>query len=249
MADAVDFHLELEVDDNSLRDTEGGGSGDEGVGSLVRHAVTELESALQESRRLLSEREHELTVMRKELDKYRQQVAKEILKKTEISAALDQSRTHALRLESLIERWQQELRESKAKEEKAKHLVAEAATENERLRKSLREHQERNEKLTAENSRLADEVEEQNRKISAIRRGHQTPSSPTDLRPGRQTRSPDPDVNMKFLRKAIYHYLTGHHANEQVKVIVAILDFNPQQRKAIYDRLQQRGSWFSSGKS
>ena len=239
----------VDVDDITLRDSEGGGSVDEGVGSLVRHAVSELECALNESRRLLSERGQELNIMRKELDKYKQQAAKEILKKTEISAALDQSRTHTLRLQSLIERWQQELRESKAREEQTKRLIAETETDNERLRLSLREQQEENEKLAVENSRLSSEVEEQRKTISSLDRGHQTSSSPTGPRPGRQTRSPDPDVNMTFLRKAIYHYLTGHHADEQIKVIVAILDFDTEQRKNIYDKLQQRGSWFRSGKS
>ena len=251
MATTVDVGVEREVDENSLQeslqDTEFGGSGDEEVGSLVRHAVSELESALQESRRLLSERERELTVVRKELDKYRQQVAKEILRKTEISAALDQSRTHALRLESLVERWQQELRESKSHEEKAKQLATEVTTDNERMRASLKETEARNKELTVENSRLSQELENQKKKLSAFRHGQQAQSAKTESRSS--TRSPDPDVNLKFLRKAVYHYLTGYHADEQIKVIVAILDFNPQQRKSIYDRQQQRGGWFSTGKS
>jgi chromosome segregation ATPase len=238
----------VDVDNITLRDSEDGGSGDEGVGSLVRHAVSELECALNESRKLLSEREQELSIMRRELDKYKQQAAKEILKKTEISAALDQSRTHALRLESFVERWQQELRESKAREEQAKHLVAEKDTDNERLRLALREQQDENEKLAVENSRLSSQIEEQRKTISSLE-CEQALSNPTRPRPGRQTRSPDPDINMKFLRKAIYHYLTGHHADEQVKLIVAILDFDTEQRKNIYDKLQQRGSWFHSGKA
>ena len=122
----VDSEGELEEEEDIL-----GASieGDE-VGKLLRTTVTELEAALQvpavqycswyshmneplcsvqDSRKLLAERDEELGKLRSELDRYKQMAAKEIANKTKLAQALDESHGHAKELEELLQSWQLEV--------------------------------------------------------------------------------------------------------------------------------------------
>ena len=63
----------------------------------------------QESRRLLAERDGELLKLRSELDRYKQQAAREIANKTKLAQALDESHSHARELEELLQQWQMEV--------------------------------------------------------------------------------------------------------------------------------------------
>lgn len=81
----------------------------EGVGQLLRATVGELEGALQDTRQLLAARDKELSQLKNELDRYRQQAAREIANKTRLAQALDQSQSHTSQLEGLLQKWQFEV--------------------------------------------------------------------------------------------------------------------------------------------
>ena len=222
---------------------------DDNVGSLVRAAVSELESALQDSRQLLAERESELASTRKQLESCRHQMAQEILKKTEISMSLENSRSHALKLEELVEKWQDELQAARAQEEKAKTLLAQEVTRNDTTTELVRQLRAQNDELTADNRRLNEALR------LALQRQRERGSSSESVRssgpavrlpssPAGRTTSPDPDVNMMFLKDAVFSYMTDRHPEDQVRAIVAILDFTAKQRKQIYYCLQQKGLKF-----
>ena len=88
---------------------EGTGSeeeGEGGVGQLLRATVDELEGALKESRQLLAARDQELQHSKQELERYKQQAAREIANKTRLAQALDQSQSHVAQLEELLQDWQ-----------------------------------------------------------------------------------------------------------------------------------------------
>ena len=80
------------------------------VGQLLRATVEELESALKDTHRLLASRDEELAQLKQELDRYKQQAAKEIANKTRLAQALDQSQSHASQLEDLLQSWQLQVR-------------------------------------------------------------------------------------------------------------------------------------------
>ncbi len=84
--------------------------GEDGVGRLLRATVEELETALKDSRQLLSSRDKELVDLKRNLDRYKQQAAKEIANKTRLAQALDQSQRHASQLEELMENWRLQVR-------------------------------------------------------------------------------------------------------------------------------------------
>ena len=80
--------------------------GEEGVSRLLRATVEELESALNDTRQVLSARDEELGELRGQLERYKQQAAREIANKTRLAQALDQSQNHVVQLEELLQSWQ-----------------------------------------------------------------------------------------------------------------------------------------------
>ena len=48
------------------------------------------------------------------------------------------------------------------------------------------------------------------------------------------------EMQLHFLKQAVYHLLTDFHAEDQLRAIVSILDFGPQERKAVYAKLQEK---------
>ena len=79
---------------------------EEGVGKLLRTTVDELENALKETRQLLSSRDQELVQLKQELERYKQQAAREIANKTRLAQALDRSQSHVQQLEEILQTWQ-----------------------------------------------------------------------------------------------------------------------------------------------
>ncbi len=76
---------------------------------MLRATVSDLEGALQETRQLLSARDQELSTLKRELDRYRQQAAREMANKTRLAQALDQSQNHTSQLEVLLQDWQRKV--------------------------------------------------------------------------------------------------------------------------------------------
>lgn len=48
------------------------------------------------------------------------------------------------------------------------------------------------------------------------------------------------EMQLHFLKQAVYHLLTDFHADDQLRAIVSILDFGAQERKSVYAKLQER---------
>ena len=65
---------------------------------------------MQESRRLLSERDRELAELKTEVETYKMQAAREIANKTKIAKSLDESLSHVREMEELTEQWQLEVK-------------------------------------------------------------------------------------------------------------------------------------------
>lgn len=47
-------------------------------------------------------------------------------------------------------------------------------------------------------------------------------------------------MQLHFLKQAIYHLLTDFHAEDQLRAIMSILDFMPQERKAVYAKVEEK---------
>lgn len=65
---------------------------------------------VQESRRLLAERDKELAQLKTEVETYKMQAAREIANKTKIAKSLDESLSHMREIEELTQQWQLEVK-------------------------------------------------------------------------------------------------------------------------------------------
>ena len=65
---------------------------------------------VQESRRLLAERDKELSQLKTEVETYKMQAAREIANKTKIAKSLDESLSHVREMEELTQQWKLEVR-------------------------------------------------------------------------------------------------------------------------------------------
>ena len=46
------------------------------------------------------------------------------------------------------------------------------------------------------------------------------------------------EMQVRFLKQAVFQLLTGFHAEEHLRAILSILNFTPQERKEVYARYQ-----------
>ena len=47
-------------------------------------------------------------------------------------------------------------------------------------------------------------------------------------------------MQFDFLKQAVYHLLTEFHAEDQLRAITSLLEFSPQERKAVYSKFAER---------
>ena len=47
-------------------------------------------------------------------------------------------------------------------------------------------------------------------------------------------------MRFHFLKQAVYHLLTDFHAEDQLRAISSILEFSPQEKKAVYSKFAER---------
>lgn len=209
---------------------------EEDVNALLRSTVSQLEDALQESQELLAKRDQELRMLREEAEKYKQQVTKEIVSKTKIAQALDESERQARERDILLQQWQLDLRECTQQKERAQKMLLDERQKSSKLAESLSQIREQ----LNENQKEAEQLKSQ--LVQLRTKSSPSSSSFSHIVKGKQGMD---DVGMEvshvaFLRQSIYHYLTGYHAEEQVRAIISMLDFTPEERKQVYAKQQER---------
>lgn len=242
---------EGEEEEESLQvESEGEG---EGVDQLLRNTVDELEAALKDTRQLLATRDGELSQLKLELDRYKQQAAREIANKTRLAQALDQSQSHVAQLEEILQNWQLQVTYIQMQEVDIYSLLLsqlqEFKTQSERLQSALqaeRVHKQELESRLVAAQQHEKEVEElrndlERCKLQLHGKGARKPWQ-------QQPSSPDSaaidGTQQLFLKQAVYYLLTDFHAEEQLRAIISILDFNAQERKAVYSKMQEKGGLY-----
>jgi len=183
----------------------------------------------KESRKLLADRDEELVRLRSELDHYKQQAAREIANKTKLAQALDRNHSHASELEELLQKWQLEVRDTKLQGERMGACLQREQSKVVELEKKLHET---SEEKGREIEQLKSQLVESRQKIIQRKSSVASDSNPG---PGAIDQ-----VQLHFLKQAIYHLLTDFHAEDQLRAILSILDFGPQERKLVYAKVQEK---------
>ena len=205
------------------------------VTSLLRGTVNQLEDALRESRELLLQKDEELERIHEEVEKCRDQVTKEIVKKTKLAQSLDETEQQARELEGILQEWQLELRESVLQRERAEKTLKDEKGKHARTREEL----DRTKQVLANKEKEGEQLKAQLATLRASARA----SLPAVRKVKSEADSDGMDSSrLNFLKQAVYHYLVDYHAEEQVRAIVSMLDFNPEERKRVYSKQQERKS-------
>ena len=126
------------------------------------------------------------------------------------------------------------------------YQVREQKLQVERMRATLdREHsasEELQQKLThalelkdKEVSEMKSQLIELRHTTTSFTRSRSQPSSSSstasDSNPGPEAID---SIQLHFLKQAVYHLLTDFHAEDQLRAVVSLLNFSPQERKAVY---------------
>ena len=207
------------------------------MNALLRSTVSQLEDALHESQDLLAKRDQELRMLREEVEKYKQQLAKEIVSKTKIAQALDESERQARERDILMQQCQLDLRESTQQKEHAEKMLLDERKKSTKTAESLLQIREQLNNNQKEAEQLKSQLAQLRTKPSSS-----SSSSTSPVINGNQGNSGAgmDGSHVVFLRQSIYHYLTGYHADEQVRAIISMLDFTPEERKQVYAKQQER---------
>ena len=202
------------------------------MNALLRSTVSQLEDALHESQDLLAKRDQELRMLREEVEKYKQQLAKEIVSKTKIAQALDESERQARERDILMQQCQLDLRESTQQKEHAEKMLLDERKKSSKTAESLLQIREQ----LNNNQKEAEQLKSQ---LAQLRTKPSSSSSSSPVINGNSGAGMD-SSHVVFLRQSIYHYLTGYHADEQVRAIISMLDFTPEERKQVYAKQLER---------
>lgn len=122
-----------------------------------------------------------------------------------------------------------QVRETKLQTEKLKAYLQREQSHTVALEKKLQETQEQKDKDTEQ---LKSQLIEARQKIS-----RKQSSTASESNPGP---SAIDEMQLHFLKQAVYHLLTDFHAEDQLRAIVSILNFSPQERKAVYVKVQEK---------
>lgn len=219
--------------------------------SLLRATICELERALKDTRRLLFERDNESSALRQELEKARKDFHREqqARKKLEVEneSKAEKSRkeeNEKSQLREEINELKEKLREFENPQQSSDpdEIVPCCSSMHElvELQRKLKETEKQLEDFKVNNQAGTGE-----QKIVATR--HQCSGS-TATKTHKQTQKElQTQLKMKFLRDAFFYYMIDFHADEQMKAILAILDYEDRREDIIIEahKMRRQGKKFT----
>ena len=220
--------------------------------SLLRATICELERALKDTRRLLFERDKESTALRLEVEKtrkdlYREQQARKKLELENESNAekYRKEENEKSKLREEINELREKLREFENPQQGGdpEEIVPCCSSMHElvELQRKLKETEKQLEDLKSNNQVGSEQ--------KAVASRHQaTGSTGATAKTHKQTqREIQSQLKMKFLRDAFFYYMIDFHADEQIKAILAILDYEDRREDIIIEshKMRRQGKKFT----
>lgn len=221
--------------------------------SLLRATICELERALKDTRRLLFERDKESSALRQEVERtrkdlYREQQARKKLELENESNA-EKSRKEENEKSKLREEIN-ELREKLLEFENpqqggdSEEIVPCCSSMYElvELQRKLKETEKQLEDFKVNNQGGSDQ--------KAIATRHQASGGTganAKVHHKQAQREIQTQLKMKFLRDAFFYYMIDFHADEQIKAILAILDYEDRREDIIIEshKMRRQGKKFT----
>lgn len=219
--------------------------------SLLRATICELERALKDTRRLLFERDKESSALRQELEKARKDLHREqqARKKLEVDneSKAEESRKEddeKSKLREEINELKEKLREFENPQQSSDpdEIVPCCSSMHElvELQRKLKETEKQLEDFKVNNQGGTGE-----QKIVATR--HQCNGSAATKAQKQAQKELQTQLKMKFLRDAFFYYMIDFHADEQMKAILAIMDYEDRREDIIIEshKMRRQGKKFT----
>ena len=221
--------------------------------SLLRATICELERALKDTRRLLFERDKESSALRQEVEKtrkdlYREQQARKKLELENESNAEkyrgEENEKSKLREE--INELREKLREYENPQQGVdpEEIVPCCSSMHElvELQRKLKETEKQLEAFKANN-----QVGSEQKAIATRYQATGTTTGATAKAHKQTQREIQTQLKMKFLRDAFFYYMIDFHADEQIKAILAILDYEDRREDIIIEshKMRRQGKKFT----
>lgn len=221
--------------------------------SLLRATICELERALKDTRRLLFDRDKESSALRQEVEKtrkdlYREQQARKKLELENESNA-EKSRkeeTEKSKLREEINELREKLREFENPQQGVdpEEIVPCCSSMHElvELQRKLKETEKQLEDFKVNNQAGSEQ------KVIATRHQPTGSTGATAKTHHKQTqREIQTQLKMKFLRDAFFYYMIDFHADEQIKAILAILDYEDRREDIVIEshKMRRQGKKFT----
>ena len=220
--------------------------------SLLRATICELERALTDTRRLLLVRDKESATLRQELEKARKDLHREqqVRKKLERESESKEEKrrkdeNEKSKLAEEIKELKEKLREFENPQQGSdpEEIVPCCSSMHElvELQRKLKETEKQLTDFKANNQFLNSE-----QKILATM--PQFPNKSASPKNHRQTqREMQTQLKLKFLRDAFFYYMIDFHADEQMRAILAILDYEDRRHEIIIEshKMKRQGKKFT----
>lgn len=221
--------------------------------SLLRATICELERALKDTRRLLFERDKESSALRQEVERtrkdlYREQQARKKLELENESNAeksrKEENEKSKLREEINVLREKLLEFENPQQGGDSEEIVPCCSSMHElvELQRKLKETEKQLEDFKVNNQGGSDQ--------KAIATRHQASGGTganAKVHHKQAQREIQTQLKMKFLRDAFFYYMIDFHADEQIKAILAILDYEDRREDIIIEshKMRRQGKKFT----
>lgn len=216
---------------------------------LLRGTVSELERALRDSRVLLKTRDAEITGLRKEVEKSREQIHKEQMKWQRKSTLAEERGREILELKKRLhdfkkanDELQERIKESESPCSESDDAVFACCSSMKELIKLKMELAKKDENLAEiQKNNCVDDVEG----MALVAKEGWKPA--VTSRKVAEDCDRHNQLKLKFLRDAFFYFMIDFHSEEQIKAILAVLAYGDQRENVILQafRMRQRGKKFA----
>lgn len=233
---------------------------DKAANSLLRRTIMELERALNDTNKLLAVRDAETSKVRAQLVAVERDYEEEKLKCKTLEEALESKNVIISELEGRLESEKQEIATLKQWVENnkgentldyVKETICATPDEIDKIREINIEQEKQILELKLKLRDMELEKQREGEKTKSEITKFKTPSSSDQKMKCRSVvqreQTLQMKLRMKFMRDAFFYFMIDYHAEEQLRAILAILEYEDRRKDIIFEshKMRQQGRKFS----
>jgi vacuolar-type H+-ATPase subunit I/STV1 len=220
--------------------------------SLLRATICELERALKDTRRLLFDRDKENTSLRHELERTRKELRKEQSARKKLCEETEEklksyneiegmNEQLKLEVEELNEKLEKRTTENESEDDDPEEIIPCCSSMNEliQMKQKFKTVEKEFEEFKSNNRISKDcSLSTLNKPVNLV----SNPGAQKQVQRELQTQ-----LRIKFLRDAFFYYMIDFHPDEQMKAILAILDYDDKRHDIIIEshKMKRQGKRFT----